>query len=57
MTIELKGRIDSLNSKATEQQMLQQLTDAGDEEIILDMAELEMITSAGLRVILRLRQT
>ena len=37
--------------------MLQQLTDAGDEKIILDMAELEMITSAGLRVILRLRQT
>lgn len=55
-TIYLKGRIDSSNSAQTEKDINEQL--AGFEgELILDAGELDYISSAGLRVILRLKKT
>ncbi|MBQ1332446.1 MAG: STAS domain-containing protein, partial [Lachnospiraceae bacterium] len=56
MIIELKGRIDSVNAEQTENEILDQLTGLGDCEVVLDAAELEYVSSAGLRVILRLKK-
>lgn len=54
MTIQLKGRIDSSNAARVEQELLPQV--AGQSEVVLDAQKLEYISSAGLRVILRLRK-
>jgi len=55
MTIQLKGRIDSSNAAETEMNIREQIgEDTG--ELVLDAAELEYISSAGLRVILRLKK-
>ena len=55
MTLELKGRIDSQNAAQVEKELLGQLSGEGGQ-LILDAAALEYISSAGLRVILRLRK-
>ena len=54
MTIKLNGRIDSTNASRIEQDMLRQL--AGQQAVVLDAQNLEYISSAGLRVILRIRK-
>ncbi|MBO4694785.1 MAG: STAS domain-containing protein [Clostridia bacterium] len=55
MVIKLKGRIDSSNAAETEMNINEQLGD-NVNELILDVDELEYISSAGLRVILRLKK-
>ena len=55
MNIELKGRIDSKNAAQVEKELLEQLA-GGADSLILDAAGLDYISSAGLRVILRLRK-
>ena len=54
MIIQLNGRIDSTNAAEIEQML--QLQAAGQKDIILDAQSLEYISSAGLRVILRIRK-
>ena len=54
LTIALKGRIDSENAAATEEEILNQL--GGSENVVLDASELVYISSAGLRVILHVRK-
>ena len=54
LTIALKGRIDSENAAATEEEILKQL--GGSENVVLDASELAYISSAGLRVILHVRK-
>ena len=55
MTIELKGRIDSGNASQVEQEIQDRL--GGDTAgLVLDAEKLEYISSAGLRVILRLKK-
>ena len=56
MNINLSGKIDSGNAEKTEQSILEQLKNRQDDGLVLDMKELEYISSAGLRVILRLRK-
>ena len=57
MTIKLKGRIDSNNAAQTEKEFLAQLEGIDPStEIVLDASELEYISSAGLRVVLRLKK-
>jgi len=56
LTVYLKGRIDSSNAAEVEKE----ITDIGfapDVKVVVDMQELEYISSAGLRVILRLKKT
>ena len=56
ITIALKGRIDSDNAAATEQEILTELEGMTDIRVILDAKELEYISSAGLRTVLRMRK-
>ena len=56
-TIRLSGRIDSGNAAQVEQDILAQLEGKTDLSPVLDASSLEYISSAGLRLILRLRKT
>lgn len=55
--IKLSGRIDSNNAAQTEQEILAQLSEGAPETVVLDAEDLQYISSAGLRVILRLKKT
>lgn len=46
-----KGRLDSATGPAFEQDLLQQIA-AGRQRLLLDFAELQYISSAGLRIVL-----
>ncbi len=54
--IALTGRIDSNNAPQVEKDILEQLAGQGQVSLILDAEELYYISSAGLRVILRLKK-
>ena len=55
-TIFLKGHIDSVNAEELENEINSVIGQEKPDELILDAKELEYISSAGLRVILRLRK-
>jgi uncharacterized protein (TIGR02172 family) len=57
LTIGLSGHIDSSNSEAAEADILALRNKHKDGSIILDLKGLEYISSAGLRVILRLSKS
>ena len=56
-TIRLTGRIDSGNAAQVERDILAQLAGNTDASVVLDASALEYISSAGLRIILRLKKT
>ncbi len=56
LTILLEGKIDSLNAPKVEEEIDAILAKNPAGEIVLDCDKLEYTTSAGLRVILRLKQ-
>lgn len=56
LTISLKGRIDSSNSAEAESRIEAARQANAHNEVLLDLESLEYISSAGLRVILRLRK-
>ena len=56
MTIALKGRIDSVNAPEVEKDLNREIEAGGDEHIVLDASALTYLSSAGLRVILRLKK-
>ena len=56
LTIELEGRIDSGNASEVENGINDALKDKEPSVLILDAENLDYISSAGLRVILRLRK-
>ena len=55
MTIKLKGRIDSSNAAETEKKINEEIN-GFTGEVVLDASELDYISSAGLRIILRLKK-
>ena len=57
MKIKLNGRIDSNNAAQVEKEILEQLAGQASEPLELDAAGLEYISSAGLRVLLRVRKS
>ena len=56
LTVFLKGHIDSSNAGDLEREIEKARTQGEAEELLLDAAHLDYISSAGLRVILRLRK-
>ena len=56
MIIELNGRIDSNNAAEVEEGILKELPEDVNTPIILDASTLEYLSSAGLRMILRLKK-
>ncbi|WP_294489385.1 phosphotransferase [uncultured Ruminococcus sp.] len=56
LTIFLDGRIDTNNAAQTEKDIFA-VTDGTADEIVIDAKELEYISSAGLRVLMKLRKT
>ena len=56
LTIGLKGHIDSTNADKVEAEITEARSGNEDKNIIIDAKELEYISSAGLRVILRLKK-
>ncbi len=55
--IKISGRIDSGNAAKVEEDISAQLAEGGSEAVVLDAAELQYISSAGLRVILHVKKT
>lgn len=53
--IKLSGRIDSTNASMIEKDIIQRIKDS-DEDIVIDFSDLEYISSAGLRIILKLKK-
>ena len=57
LRIRLAGRVDSSNAAATEEEIAQLRETYGeDRNIVIDAEELSYISSAGLRILLRLRK-
>ena len=56
MFIELKGHIDSANAPAVEKEINEAIDREAMDKLVLDAQDLEYISSAGLRIILRLRK-
>ena len=56
VTIALAGRIDSTNAPQVEADVLAQLAGKGEVPVVLDASDLSYISSAGLRVILRIKK-
>ena len=56
MNIDLKGRIDSTNAAGIEKEILAKLDGCDGKSLVFDMQNLEYISSAGLRVLLRLKK-
>ena len=57
LTIFLDGRIDSSNADAVEKEITALRDKNSHDVLVLDMDDLEYISSAGLRVVLRLKKT
>ena len=55
--IQLHGRIDSGNAAVVEEEILGAVDSCTSPSIVVDADDLEYISSAGLRIILRLRKT
>lgn len=56
LTIEIDGRIDSANAQQIADEINQILSNYNDFKLVLDIDNLEYISSAGLRVVLALRK-
>ena len=55
LTISLNGRIDSTNAEDVEKQITEIREANNYDKIIIDAQKLDYISSAGLRIILRIR--
>jgi anti-sigma B factor antagonist len=51
VTLSLSGKLDTMAAKAFEEKILAHI-DAGDRRFIIDLAQLDYISSSGLRVFL-----
>ena len=56
LTIYLEGRIDSNNAPAVEQEMMSAVRNASGANVVLDADKLEYISSAGLRMLMKLHK-
>lgn len=56
LTVCLEGRIDSGNSSSWENAINAKIEERAPEQVVLDAEKLEYISSAGLRIVLKLRK-
>ena len=56
LTIRLEGRVDSTNASAMEAELFQAVNDNPGKALVIDADRLEYISSAGLRVLMKLRK-
>lgn len=56
LIIKLEGRIDSTNAPQVENELMEARNTAPEAEVIIDADNLEYISSAGLRVLMKLRK-
>ena len=56
LTISLSGRIDSSNAAEKEREMLEAIASAPECSVIFDAEDLEYISSAGLRSVLKIKK-
>jgi len=56
MVIDLSGRVDSVNAADIENQIVSAISGKDFENLVIDAENLEYISSAGLRILLRLRK-
>ncbi len=56
LTVYLSGRIDSGNAYQLEKKQMEDVRDMNYENVILDVADLEYISSAGLRSLMKIRK-
>ena len=57
IVIAFSGRIDSANAAQWESDVFERVAASGAQRVVIDAKDLEYISSAGLRVILRLKKT
>ena len=57
LTIFLSGRIDTNNAEATEAAIKAAIPETGVNEIVIDAEELKYISSAGLRILMRIKKS
>ena len=57
VTIFLEGRIDTNNANTAEQEIFEAVNAAGAENTVLDAEALDYISSAGLRVLMKLKKS
>ena len=56
VTLFLSGRVDSTNAQTTDDEISRCLAGLPHESLILDLSDLEYVSSAGLRIVLKLRK-
>ena len=56
LTIFLDDRIDAQNTAQTERELLSAVREGPDRDLVLDAEKLTYISSAGLRILLKLRK-
>ena len=56
LTIFLDDRIDAQNTAQTERELLSAVREVPDRDLVLDAEKLTYISSAGLRILLKLRK-
>lgn len=54
--IAIEGRVDATNASSVEEKIIRIVEDNKDKHLVVDADKLEYISSAGLRIILRLRK-
>ena len=57
MVFKIDGRIDSNNAAAWEEKLLKLANENKEGDLVLDANDLSYISSAGLRVLMKLRKT
>ena len=57
LTLALRGHIDSANAPAVEEEVNAALQGSTAEHVVIDAEDLNYISSAGLRIVLRIRKT
>lgn len=57
LTVYLEGRIDANNAAEVEKEIMEAVASDADADLVIDAEHLEYISSAGLRILMKLRKS